>query len=94
MLNRKKVKMRPDLIWRQRFACSADFQSAVSPNCIRQGAENPAGATVFEPLRIENPRYGRLKICATITTCLCKIKALPKMIAKGQPFLFNLPSNV
>jgi hypothetical protein len=29
------------LIWKQRSARSADFQSAVSPNCIRQGAENP-----------------------------------------------------
>jgi hypothetical protein len=67
------------LIWRQRFARSADFQSAVSPNCIRQGAENPAGATVFEPLRIENPRYGRLKICATIPTCPRQIMAQPKI---------------
>jgi len=45
------------LIWRQRSARSTDFQSAVSPNCIRQGAEIPAGATFFEMLRIENPRY-------------------------------------
>jgi hypothetical protein len=52
------------LIWKQRSARSADFQSAVSPNCIRQGAENP--------------RYGRLKICATMTTSPPQIKALPK----------------
>src|SRR6185369_16024771 len=45
---------------------SADLQSAVSPNCIRQTArksrrrlENPAAR------RIANPRYSRLKICTT-----------------------------
>jgi hypothetical protein len=26
---------------------NADFQSAVSPNCIRQGAENPVGAIIL-----------------------------------------------
>src|SRR5437667_102075 len=39
---------------------SADFQSAVSPNCIRLGAR-PADRG-----RIANPRYSRLKICATM----------------------------
>jgi hypothetical protein len=81
------------LIWRQRSARSADFQSAVSPNCIRQGAENPAVATVSKPLRIENPRYGRLKICATIKTCLCQIKALPirSRLAIFQSSFYILP---
>jgi hypothetical protein len=45
--------------------CSAGFQPAVSPTFSRQSVgetcvvENPLG------VRIGNPRYGRLKVCAT-----------------------------
>jgi len=45
--------------------CSADFQSAVSPNCIRQATEHGANTGVFKAVRIGNPRYSRLQICAT-----------------------------
>jgi hypothetical protein len=51
---------------RHKFVRNAELHSAVSPNCIRQDAEKTM-RKFFEPLRIENPRYGRLKICATIT---------------------------
>jgi hypothetical protein len=37
--------------------CSADWQSAVSPNDIRQGA------VMMRALRIANPRHGRLSVC-------------------------------
>src|SRR5207247_6210842 len=56
---------------------SPDLQSAVSPNCIRQTArksrrplENPAAR------RIANPRYSRLKICATFLAArIMRVKA-------------------
>jgi hypothetical protein len=44
---------------------SADFQSAVSPACSRRGPGNIQGVENAGALRIENPRYSRLKICAT-----------------------------
>ena len=44
---------------------SADFQSAVSPNCIRQATERGADTSAFKAVRIGNPRYSRLQICAT-----------------------------
>src|SRR6266542_557586 len=44
---------------------SADFQSAVSPNSIRQAARSFGGAGVFPGQRIGNPRYGRLETRAT-----------------------------
>ena len=44
---------------------SADFQSAVSPNSIRQAGDCPVGAGVSERWRIGNPRYSRLETCAT-----------------------------
>ena len=40
-------------------ACSADFPSAVAPNCIRQTLG------FFQRLRIPNPRYSRMQFCAT-----------------------------
>ena len=45
--------------------CSADLQSAVSPNCIRHGVRN--GWRVGSPsaLQIENLRYSRVQLCAT-----------------------------
>src|SRR5439155_4001658 len=46
---------------------SADWQSAVSPNGIRQSVEHFEGAEDFRQVRMENPRCRRLKICAT--TC-------------------------
>src|SRR5262245_48371673 len=45
---------------------SADFQSAVSPNCIRQGHRQHRGSRIAETSQIENLRFSRLKICATI----------------------------
>src|SRR6266545_4006277 len=44
---------------------SADFQSAVSPNSIRQAARPLGDAGGFQGWRIGNPRYSRLEICAT-----------------------------
>src|SRR5262245_46850430 len=35
---------------------------AVSPNCIRQSVGGRPDPGTFKPLRIANPRYGRLKI--------------------------------
>jgi N-acetylmuramoyl-L-alanine amidase len=45
---------------------SADFQSAVSPNCIRQDISIDDEPRACHARRIENPRYSRLKICATV----------------------------
>jgi hypothetical protein len=47
---------------------------AVSPNCIRQRAAVPDGGCVFQAVRITNPRYSRLKICATFR-CVCPVRA-------------------
>src|ERR1035438_3184710 len=47
------------------LGCSADLQSAVSPNCIRRGT---GGGTVVRSdcgQRITNPRYSRIQFCAT-----------------------------
>jgi hypothetical protein len=44
---------------------SADFQSAVSQNCILLGTRNHGGLGSCQRLPIENRRYSRLKICAT-----------------------------
>jgi len=45
--------------------CSADLQSAVSPNCIRQVIRSTAGIRVGNGQWITNPRYGRMQFCAT-----------------------------
>jgi hypothetical protein len=47
---------------------SADFQSAVSPNSIRLGAEMQTRPVLAEPMRISNPRYSRMQSCATNPT--------------------------
>ena len=39
--------------------CGAELHSAVPPNCIRQALRTRHG------LRISNPRYSRVKLCAT-----------------------------
>ncbi len=44
---------------------SADLQSAVSPNCLRPGRRNSNALVIFHALRIENPGYGRVQLCAT-----------------------------
>jgi len=49
----------------QQPGCSADFQSAVLPNSIRQAVGPLGDAGVFQDLRIGNPRYGRLETRAT-----------------------------
>jgi hypothetical protein len=47
-------------------ACSADFQSAVSPSSTRQANRPPTKPRLLgHDERIGNPRYGRLGICAT-----------------------------
>jgi hypothetical protein len=46
-------------------ACSADFQSAVSPTSSRQHGDHAGGFTTSGRLRIGNPRYSRLESCAT-----------------------------
>jgi hypothetical protein len=50
---------------RQTAQRSADFQSAVSPNCIRPGVERDGASTRNDALQIANLRYGRVQICAT-----------------------------
>ena len=44
---------------------SADLQSTASPICIRLGTKNAEASITFKPLRIKNPRFGRLQIRAT-----------------------------
>jgi tetratricopeptide (TPR) repeat protein len=44
---------------------SAAFQSAVSPNSVRQGAGRGRAAGSVRGRRIGNPRYSRLETCAT-----------------------------
>ncbi len=44
---------------------SAGFQPAVSPTFSRQRVERSHAARVLEGTRVENPRYSRLKVCAT-----------------------------
>ena len=52
---------------------SADLQSAVSPNCIRQRVENICAVVLAYDRRIANPRYSRMQFCATslILRVLC-----------------------
>src|SRR5438093_3503536 len=44
---------------------SADFQSAVSPISNRQSVPTPYPLEISRRLRVANPRYSRLEICAT-----------------------------
>ena len=44
---------------------SADLQSAVSPIFNRLGVDNTTASKSSSVLRVENPRYSRLQICAT-----------------------------
>ena len=44
---------------------SADFQSAVSQNCILRAADSSIALEHLDARPIANRRYGRLKICAT-----------------------------
>jgi len=50
--------------------CSADFQSAVSPNCIRQSVRSVAPSGVSDRLAECNSalqlRYSRVRLCATM----------------------------
>ncbi|MBI4659084.1 MAG: hypothetical protein HY735_09590 [Verrucomicrobia bacterium] len=46
-------------------ACSAGFQPAVSPTSSRQNAGRTRDAGDWRLMRSENPRYGRLEVCAT-----------------------------
>ncbi len=45
---------------------SAELHSAVSPNCIRQSVAGKEASDLCGALRIENPRYSRVQLCATI----------------------------
>ena len=56
---------------------SADFQSAVSPTSGRLGVQT------FWRVRIENPRYGRLEVCATYV-------AAPPRCVLSWPFLRSI----
>ncbi len=47
---------------------SAGFQPAVSPTSSRQSPEVGRGVGGSQRLRIGNPRYGRLQVCATLNT--------------------------
>ena len=49
---------------------SADLQSAVSPICNRRTVLMPSPLGFSRRLRVENPRYSRLQICATGTAAL------------------------
>src|ERR1051325_1072878 len=60
---------------------SADFQSAVSPNCIRQAVRTPGDFSTFQGLGIENPRYSRLEPCATKPR-LKGAECIPALIAR------------
>ena len=54
--------------------CSAGFQPAVSPTSSRQTVGAPCSVENPRRLRIGNPRYGRLEVCATLalfTVALC-----------------------
>ena len=69
---------------------SADFQSAVSPNCIRQDVELRAGLAAFKAVRIGNPRYSRLQICATAASGTATFNLTPP--ASPSALLSSLPS--
>src|SRR5436190_24222094 len=51
---------------------SADFQSAVSPNCIRQRFDCSKGTEILKGPQITNLRYSRLEIC--VTFCALTLK--------------------
>jgi arylsulfatase A len=72
---------------------NADFQSAVSPNCIRQGDELSCG------LRIANPRSSRLQICVTLrgiisVLLLYFLLALPIAAATRPNIIFILADDL
>jgi HupE / UreJ protein len=54
-------------------ACSADFQSAVSPTSSRQTVRKHGGAGTARAVRVGNPRYSRLETCAPL---LCSLGLL------------------
>ena len=62
---REWAQLESTTIRRRLGARSADWQSAVSPNGIRQAKGNGNAS------RIANPRYGRLPVCATVVLSSC-----------------------
>jgi hypothetical protein len=70
-------------VWKALRRRSADLQSAVSPNCIRQVVENFQALAVGNDLRITNPRYGRMQFCAT------PVAALPRLAPLRLKFRFQ-----
>ena len=53
---------------------SAGFQPAVSPTSSRQGVEPPVTFEFAGGLRIGNPHYSRLEVCATSRGQGCEVK--------------------
>jgi DMSO reductase family type II enzyme chaperone len=53
--------------WNVASARSTGFQPAVSPTSSRQGVNEVKSLENSEHLRIGNPRYSRLEVCATFT---------------------------
>ncbi len=73
-------------------ARSADFQSAVSPSCTRQGRCGLAAFSKSRRLRIANPRNGRLQICATSALTLLEMMVAVTLLAVimvGLLMMFN-----
>jgi hypothetical protein len=65
---------------------SANFPSAVAPNCIRQSAGKGLGADDAGHPRIANPRNGRMQSCATsrsILSCILDLAVHPGVVGFG-----------
>ena len=75
-----KTKYQLNLLAAALRKCSAGFQPAVSPTCSRQTPGESCDAESSRRVRIENPRYSRLQVCATIAllnvaVCLAPLRA-------------------
>ena len=65
--------------------CSADFQSAVSQNCILRRFAKAWRAEMPNVPPIGNRRYGRLKICTTAAALLALLFLLPSTLQAAKP---------
>ena len=67
--------------------CNADLQSAVSPTCRRHVFESPNVRSEFDPLQVQNLRYGRLQVCAAVLLFACLTFSNP---AFAQPKITSI----
>ncbi len=70
------------LLWAR--SRSADFQSAVSPNCIRQGVAWSHASEFPNAPQSATLRYGRVQLCATIQSSLREAEGAVRWRAKSE----------